>query len=55
MLYSEELEGINKKLVDETAKQFKKLEEDVQRVETILGQKENQLENVKQHNQALTE
>lgn len=28
----EELENVNKQLVEETARQFKKLEEDVQRV-----------------------
>lgn len=42
------MEQVNKKLVDETAKQFKKLEEDVQRVEKILQDKEKVIEESKE-------
>lgn len=35
---------MNKQLVEEAARQFKRLEEDVQRVEEILAEKEHLLE-----------
>lgn len=53
--FREELELINKKLVDETAKQFKKLEEDVQRVECILSEKELAAAEHKRENEKLRE
>ena len=49
------MEQINKKLVEETAKQFKKLEEDVQRVEQILEDKEIVLDSARKDNAKLSE
>lgn len=42
-IFSEELEAINRKIVEDTTEQFKNLELDVQRVEKILEEKELQI------------
>ena len=41
------MEFVNRKVMEETARQFKKLEEDVKRVEKILEEKEQTIENNK--------
>ena len=44
---------MNKKLIEETTQQFRKLESDVQRVESILQEKDGQISELQKESQSL--
>ena len=46
---------MNKKLIEETTQQFRKLESDVQRVESILQEKDGQISDLQKESQSLRE
>ena len=46
---------MNKKLIEETTQQFRKLESDVQRVESILQEKDGQISDLQKEAQSLRE
>lgn len=46
---------MNRKLIEETTQQFKKLESDVQRVESILQEKDGQISDLQKETQSLKE
>jgi uncharacterized protein HemX len=46
---------VNKKLIEETTQQFRKLESDVQRVESILQEKDGQISELQKESQSLRE
>jgi hypothetical protein len=46
---------VNRKLIEETTQQFKKLESDVQRVESILQEKDGQINDLQKESQTLKE
>ncbi len=46
---------MNKKLIEETTQQFRKLESDVQRVESILQEKDGQISELQKESQSLRE
>ena len=54
-LCREELELANKRLLEETTKNFKRLESDVQRVERILEEKETNITDLQQETKVLTQ
>jgi uncharacterized protein HemX len=46
---------VNRKLIEETTQQFKKLESDVQRVESILQEKDGQISDLQKETKSLKE